>query len=221
MTVAPRARSIVLAVAGGSGSGKSTVVGEVVHRLGPERTAVLHHDAYYRDLGSLSPAERELVNFDHPDSLETDLLVEHLDRLLRGEEVTVPVYDFATHTRRPGPGIPLVPRPVLILDGVLVLADPRLRERADVRVFVDTDPEVRLVRRIRRDSIERGRTIASVLEQYERSVRPMHLELVEPSKRYADLLVGEGGQNRAAIEAIVASVEALLAVGARGELGAS
>ncbi len=214
MTPAARPRPLVVGVAGGSGSGKSTVVEELVRGLGPERTAVVHHDAYYRDLSSLDPVERQDVNFDHPDSLETELLVEHLGRLLAGEEVRVPVYDFRTHTREPGPGTPLAPRPVLILDGVLVLSEPRLRELVDLRVFVDTDPDVRLLRRIRRDLTERGRTIDSILDQYERAVRPMHLEFVEPSRRWADVLIGGGGHNRRAVDHLIARIESILAGGA-------
>ncbi len=214
MTVGPGGRPLVVGVAGGSGSGKSTVVRELISRMGAERVAVIHHDAYYRDLGSLSLRERRLVNFDHPDSLETELLVEHLDRLLQGERVGVPTYDFATHTRRPGAERILSPAPVVILDGMLVLADARLRERMDLRVFVETDADLRLVRRLRRDTLERGRTVSSVLDQYERTVRPMHQELVEPSKRFADLVVHGGGRNRADVERVAVAMESLLGRGA-------
>ncbi len=201
--------AVVLGIAGGSGSGKSTVVREVVRHLDPGVTTVIHHDAYYRDLSHLSPADRALVNFDHPDSLETDLLVTDLERLLAGARVQAPVYDFVVHTRRSETET-LEPRPVLILDGVLVLADRRLRDLMDLKVFVDAEADVRLVRRLRRDLIERGRSAGSVLDQYEATVRPMHMAYVEPSKRYADLLVAEGGHNHEAVAAVVARVKHLL-----------
>ncbi len=215
MSGRPRCRPVVVGVAGGSASGKSTVVLHLVRRIGGERAAVIHHDAYYRDLSGLSPAEREGVNYDRPDALETDLLVAHVERLRRGGSVTVPAYDFVTHTRRPGAGEPVAPKPVLIVEGMLVLAEPRLRALLDVGVWVDAAPDVRLARRLRRDVAERGRTVESVLDQYERSVRPMHLELVEPSRVLADLLVSGEGPDEAAVDAVVARVESLLAAAAR------
>lgn len=203
-------RPVLLGVAGGSGAGKSTVVREVRRILGPERTSVIHHDAYYRDLSHLSPAEREATNFDHPEALETELLVEHLRSLLDGQAVAVPAYDFSTHTRRED-AHQLRPRPVLLVDGILVLADARLRSLLDVSVFVDTDEETRLRRRMRRDTRDRGRTRESVLAQFNDSVRPMHQELVEPSKAHADVIIQEGGHNHEAIFRIVGHVRRLLA----------
>lgn len=203
-------RPVVLGVAGGSGSGKSTVVREVRRILGEAQASVLHHDAYYRDLAHLPFERRVDVNFDHPDSLETELMVEHIGRLLQGQAVDVPTYDFATHTRSARTER-MAPTPVLVLDGILVLADARLREAMDLKVFVDTDPDIRLLRRIRRDVVKRGRTADSVIAQYEATVRPMHLEFVEPSKRHADLVVPEGGYNRVAVDLVVNRIRALLA----------
>jgi uridine kinase len=200
-----------MGVAGGSGSGKSTVVFEVRRALPAGSTCVLHHDAYYRDLSHLSFHDRARVNFDHPDALETDLMAAHVRRLLSGDVADVPRYDFSTHTRARGRER-VHPTPVVVLDGILVLADARLRELMDLKVFVDTDADVRLVRRLRRDVDQRGRSAASVLDQYEATVRPMHLEFVEPSKRHADLVVPEGGFNRVAVDLLVARLRDLVAV---------
>lgn len=202
-------RPVVLGVAGGSGSGKSTVVREVRRILGRDSVVVLHHDAYYRDLSHVPAAQRATVNFDHPESLETELLVAHLAALLEGEAVEVPTYDFPTHTRC-AETERCLPRPVVLLDGILVLADARLRALMDLKVFVDTDADLRLIRRLRRDMRERGRSAESVIDRYERTVRPMHREFVEPSKRHADLLVPEGGYNRVAVELVVTKVRNLL-----------
>lgn len=202
-------RPFLAGVAGGTGSGKTTVVGALVEGLAPAPVSVIHHDAYYRDFGHLDADARDRINFDHPDALETSLLVEHLAALLEGEAVDVPVYDFTTHlrteeTRR------VDPTPVVIVDGILVLAEPDLRELLDLRVYVDTDPDIRFIRRLRRDLEERGRTLESVVEQYVTTVRPMHLEFVEPSKRWADLIVPEGGLNEAAVEMLVARLRQVL-----------
>lgn len=202
-------RPVVLGVAGGSGSGKSTVVREIRRILGEETTAVFQHDAYYRDLSHLLPAQRATVNFDHPESLDTGLLVEHVEALLEGNAVEIPTYDFPSHTRKPAT-TPRTPAPVVVLDGILVLADARLRALMDLRVFVDTDPDIRLIRRLRRDMRDRGRSAESVIAQYEETVRPMHREFVEPSKRHADLLVPEGGFNRMAVELVVTKLRNLL-----------
>ncbi|GMV06405.1 MAG: uridine kinase [Gemmatimonadota bacterium] len=202
-------RPVVLGVAGGSGSGKSTVVREVGRLLGEGVSTVLHHDAYYRDLAHLTPEERARVNFDHPDSLETGLMAEHVRALQDGLPVRVPTYDFTTHTRTTVTE-ELHPSVVLILDGILVLADARLRELMDLKVFVDTEADVRLLRRIRRDVVKRGRTADSVIAQYEATVRPMHLEFVEPSKRFADMVVPEGGYNQVAVDLVVSRIRGLL-----------
>jgi uridine kinase len=202
-------RPVVMGVAGGSGSGKSTVVREVSRALTRGTTSVLHHDSYYRDLEHLSFEERVRVNFDHPDALETELMVAHVAGLLKGVAAEVPTYDFSTHTRAPTV-VHMTPTPLVVLDGILVLADTRLRELMDVKVFVDTEADVRLMRRLRRDVEERGRTAASVLDQYEATVRPMHLEFVEPSKRHADLVVPEGGYNRVAVDLLVTKLRDLM-----------
>jgi uridine kinase len=211
---------IVVGVAGGSGSGKTTVVRQIVERLRPERVGVVHHDAYYRDFAHLSYEARSAINFDHPESLETELLEAHLEALLRGERVEVPVYDFTSHTRTQdtvGTG----PEDVIILDGILVLAEPRLRALMDIRIFVDTDPDLRFIRRLERDIRERGRSLDSVIGQYLGSVRPMHLDFVEPSKRWADVIIPDGGENRVAIDMVVTKLASVLRdrAGAGGRSG--
>jgi uridine kinase len=200
---------VVIGIAGGSGSGKSTVLRRIVEAFGPERIAMLDHDAYYRDLAHLSQEIRAGFNFDHPDALETELMVEHLDALLRGETIQKPTYDFVHHSRR-DQTVEVAPRPVVIIEGILVLAEAALVERMDIKIFVDTDDDIRLVRRIRRDIEERGRSIHAVLDQYERTVRPMYLEFVEPSKRRADVIIPRGGHNRVGIEMLLARIQTLL-----------
>ena len=202
--------SVVIGIAGGSGSGKTTVQKRVMEAFGPRRIALLDHDAYYRSLDHLEAEERARFNFDHPDALETPLMVEHLDALLAGEAIEKPTYDFTTHSRRHETE-PIQPRPVIVVEGILVLAEPGLRERMDIKLYVDAPDDVRLMRRIERDLHERGRSIDSVLSQYRRTVRPMHLEFVEPSKRHADVIIPRGGQNRVAIDMVLARVQTLLA----------
>lgn len=202
---------MILGVAGGSGSGKSTVVREVVRALGDDTASVLRHDWYYRDLAHLPLADRGGVNFDHPDSLETELLRSHLQQLLAGVAIQAPVYDFSSHTRASGT-VWVEPTRLIVLDGILVLAHAELREFMDLAVFVDTEPDVRLIRRIRRDTQNRGRTAESVVGQYEKTVRPMHLEFVEPSRRHADLTIHEGGHNRVAVELVITRARELLKV---------
>ncbi len=202
-------KPVVIGIAGGSGSGKTTVQRQIMDIFGSERIALLDHDAYYRDLSHLPFEERIAYNFDHPDALETELLVEHLDKLIAGQPVDKPVYNFTTHSREPYTQR-IEPRSVIILEGILILAEPALRERMDIKIFVDTPDDVRLMRRIRRDMEERGRTIHTILEQYERTVRPMHLEFVEPSKRYADIIIPRGGHNRVALDMVIARIASLL-----------
>ncbi|BBM68555.1 uridine kinase [Rhodothermus marinus] len=204
-----RGRPVVIGIAGGSGSGKTTVLRRIVEAFGPDRIAVLEHDAYYRDLSHLPFEARTQVNFDHPDALETSLLRAHLEALLAGRPVEKPVYNFTTHTREPYT-VRVEPRPVIIVEGILVLAEPELRELMDIKLYVDAPDDVRLIRRIRRDLQERGRSIESILEQYERTVRPMHLEFVEPSKRLADVIIPGGGYNQVAIDMVLARIAALL-----------
>ncbi len=180
----------VLGIAGGSGSGKTTTARSVVRALPEGSVVLIEHDAYYRDRSGLSPHERELVNFDHPDALETELFATHLAALKAGRAVEVPIYDFATHTRRPETRT-VFPTPIIVLEGILLFADTRLRGLLDLRVFIDTESDLRLLRRVRRDLAERGRTVDAVLEQYLRTVRPMHQQFVESTRRYADLVVPE------------------------------
>lgn len=205
----PHATPLVIGIAGGSGSGKTTLAQLILRRVGEDRIAYLPHDAYYKDLSDLPPNQRMAVNFDHPDSLDTELLTRHVEQLRRYQPVDLPVYDFKTHTRTTQTHR-VEPRGVIMVEGILIFADPALRKILDVKIFVDTDPDIRLIRRLERDIRERGRTTDMVVKQYLSTVRPMHLEFVEPSKRYADVIVPEGGMNEVAMEMVVARLEALL-----------
>ncbi len=201
---------IVIGIAGGTGSGKSTVLDQLLRRFGTAVMAVLEHDMYYHDLGEAPPAERTRFNFDHPDALDTPLLRAHLDRLIAGQPIEKPVYDFASH-RRLAATTTVFPRPVILVEGILVLAEPLLRERMDVKLFVDTADDIRLTRRLRRDLVDRGRDVESVLHQYVHTVRPMHLEFVEPSRQHADLIIPRGGHNQVAIDVVMAYIATCLA----------
>ena len=200
---------LVIGIAGGSGSGKTTVAQEILQRVGPGRIAYIQHDSYYKELTGLPPAQRAEVNFDHPNSLETELLICHIEKLKNGEAIAVPIYDFSKHSRT-DKTFTVNPRGVIVVEGILIFADAVLRKLFDVKIFVDTDADVRLMRRLQRDITERGRTVESVIKQYQSTVRPMHLEFVEPSKRYADVIIPEGGFNTAALDMVVASIESLL-----------
>ncbi|MFN8405500.1 MAG: uridine kinase, partial [Anaerolineales bacterium] len=188
---------LVIGIAGGSGSGKTTVAQTILSRVGRERIAFLQHDSYYKDLSGLPPVQRAEINFDHPDSLESDLLIQHIASLRDGRPVQVPIYDFATD-RRTGKTFTVEPCRVILVEGILIFVEPELRKMFDVKIFVDTDADLRFIRRLERDITERGRTTESVIKQYQSTVRPMHLEFVEPSKRYADVIIPEGGFNTAA-----------------------
>lgn len=203
-------KPVLIGIAGGTGSGKTTVARAVYDRVGPDRIVWIAHDSYYREFGGLPMEQRELINFDHPDSLETSLLVSDLDKLIGGEPIRIPKYDFTTHSRLPETEL-IEPKRVILVEGILVLAEPEIRERLDIRLFVDTPADIRLMRRLTRDIRDRGRTLDSVVEQYSTHVRPMHEEFVEPSKRHADLIIPEGGENRVALDAIIGRVEQLLA----------
>ncbi|MCE9571879.1 MAG: uridine kinase [Deltaproteobacteria bacterium] len=195
-------RPLIIGIAGGTGSGKTTVAAKLAAAIPDGRCAVIDHDAYYRDQSGLSQEEREQLNYDHPSSLESALLATHLAELRAGRAVDVPRYDYATHTRRRD-SRRVAPAPVIIVEGILVFVEASLREQMDIKLFVDTDADIRLMRRIRRDLEQRGRTFASVRDQYYATVRPMHLEFVEPSKRHADLILPEGGDNKVAIDLIL------------------
>src|SRR5688572_2024555 len=202
---------VFIGIAGGTGSGKTTVARSIQDRVGTDRIEWISHDAYYRDFSGLDPESRHAINFDHPESLETELLVAHLDALANKQPVEVPLYDFATHMRQKKTRT-VSPRRVIIVEGILVLAEVPLRKRIDIKLFVDTPPDIRFVRRLLRDVQHRGRSVESVVHQYLTNVRPMHEEFVEPSKRYADLIIPEGGENQVALDAIIARVERLVSV---------
>lgn len=200
---------IIIGVAGGTGSGKTTVANSILDRVGRDRMAHIQHDSYYRDLSQLPPEERARINYDHPDSLETDLLIEHLKQLRNWQPVDVPIYDFSIHNRSDRT-LHIDPCHVILVDGILIFAEKTLRQIFDIKIFVDTDADIRFIRRLERDIAERGRTTRSVIDQYMTTVRPMHLEFVEPSKRYADVIIPEGGFNTVALDMIVARIEAML-----------
>ncbi len=203
------ASPLVIGIAGGTGSGKTTVANVILKRVGAHRIAYVPHDAYYRSFADLPEAQRDSNNWDHPNSFETDLMIEHLKVLKAGQRVELPVYDFTTYART-ARTVPVEPQPIVIVEGILIFADPVLRDLFDVKIFVDTDPDIRLIRRLQRDIAERGRTAESVIHQYLSTVRPMHLEFVEPSKRYADVIIPEGGYNEVAIDMVVARIADML-----------
>lgn len=205
----PNETPIVIGIAGGSGSGKTTVANVILERVGADRIAFLPHDAYYRDLRDLPHTQHDQVNFDHPSVLETELLIEHLHRLKQWQPINLPVYDFTTDTRTTQVK-PVMPKRVIIVEGILIFGEPELRKLFDVKIFVDTDADLRFIRRLQRDITERGRTTENVIQQYLKTVRPMHLEFVEPSKRYADIIIPEGGKNQVAMDMVIARIEALL-----------
>jgi uridine kinase len=199
---------LVIGVAGGSGSGKTTVVRRIVQALDSSGVTVLEHDRYYRDRNDLRLEERALLNYDHPDSLETDLMVRHVNELRAGRSIEAPIYDFARHARVPATES-IAPSRALIVEGILIYTDAALRTLMDVKVFVDTDDDTRFIRRLQRDTTERGRTMQSVIDQYLSTVKPMHLEFVEPSKRYADVIIPQGGHNAVAIDMLLTLIRGL------------
>ena len=199
-------KPIVFAVAGGTASGKTTVANKILETVGTSKIAYLPHDAYYRDLAHLSLEERVKVNFDHPDSLETKLMIKHIKQLLKFQTVHVPVYDFTHHTRT-AETIPVEPAPIILVDGILIFTKRKLRELMDIKVFVDTDSDIRFIRRLKRDIEERGRDVNSVINQYLETVRPMHMKFVEPSKRFADVIIPHGGMNKVAMNMVVSTLQ--------------
>lgn len=210
---------IIIGIGGGTGSGKTTVAKEVRKHFPEESVVMLHHDSYYLDRSHLSVRERERINYDHPDSFDNDLLISHMTELRAGRTVEKPIYDFETHTRL-SESITVRPARIVLLEGILVLAEVRLRELMDIKLYVDTDADERFIRRLKRDMVERGRTTDQVIEQYLSTVRPMHLQFVEPSKRYADVIIPEGGLNLVAVDLIVTKVRHFLTEHEGGEGGA-
>lgn len=201
-------RPVTIAVAGGTGSGKTTISQAILGRVGSQNIAYLPHDLYYKDIADI-PLEENIRNFDHPDALDTHILIANVLQLQHGEATEIPVYDFRDHRRKPETNR-VEPQPIILVEGILILAEPELRQLFDVRIYVDTDADVRFIRRLKRDIAERGRTTESVIEQYLKTVRPMHLEFVEPSKRYADVIIPEGGFNTVAIDMVADRIRTML-----------
>lgn len=200
--MAAQPKPLVMGIAGGTGSGKTTVAEKIIAGLPDGSAVIIDHDSYYRDLRDMPIEERQLLNYDHPDALDNELLIKHLDQVRAGKPIDVPIYDFVQHarsskTRR------VEPAPVIVVEGILVFVDPEIRKRLDVKIFVDTDADIRVFRRVRRDMEQRGRTFQQIREQYYKSVRPMHLQFVEPSKRWADLIIPEGGNNYIALDMVI------------------
>jgi uridine kinase len=202
-------QAMVVGIAGGSGSGKTTLADLIIKSMGDDKIAYIPHDAYYRDQNHLPFEVRVKVNYDHPDSLETDLMIRQISQLLEGRAIEMPVYDFTTHSRK-DETIRVEPKPVILVEGILIFTEKATRDLFDAKIYVDTDPDIRFIRRLTRDVEERGRTVTSVVDQYLRTVRPMHLEFVEASKRYADIIVPEGGLNLVALDMVIARLQALL-----------
>jgi uridine kinase len=200
---------LVIGIAGGSGSGKTTVTNKILDSLDRSRVVVIQHDSYYRDLGTYGGATPAEINFDHPDSLETDLLIRHIQDLRAGKPIEEPIYNFTTH-RRLEPTRRLDAKEIIIIDGILIFVDQRLRDLMDIKIFVDTDADERLIRRIRRDIMERGRSVESVMLQYMQTVKPMHLQFVEPSKHWADIIIPRGAENAVAVDMVVTKIAMML-----------
>jgi uridine kinase len=197
---------LIIGIAGGSGCGKSTVVKQIIKKLPKDSVTVIPQDSYYKDNGHLSPEDRAKINFDHPSSIEFNLLVKHLDSLKEGETIGMPIYSYLTCARAKET-IPVQPKEVVIVEGILIMSNPRIRERMDIKVFVDADADDRLMRIIRRDIEERGRSFSQVLDHYEKYVKPMHLQFIEPTKRYADIIVPQGGANHVAIDILTSRIK--------------
>jgi uridine kinase len=202
-------RRILIGIAGGSGSGKTLVARTIVRELGSSRVVIIDQDSYYKDLDDIPFRDREARNFDHPDAFDNELLKRHIRELLAGRDIEQPIYDYAEHRRSPETRH-IGDHVVVVLEGILIFVDPELRALMDIKLFIDADPDVRFIRRLRRDLVERGRSVDSIIRQYEESVRPMHMQFVEPSKRYADLIVPEGGHNKVAIDLVKTKIRELL-----------
>jgi uridine kinase len=202
--------SMIIGICGGTGSGKTTVAQKIIASIGEANVAYLQQDSYYRNVGDMPLDVRHQVNFDHPDAFDNDLLLNHLESLRAGESIERPVYDFVTHARKPDTLL-ITPLPVIIIEGILIFFDARMRRLMDIKIFVDCDADIRFIRRLKRDLRERGRSVESVIEQYLTTVRPMHLQFVEPSMRYADIILPEGGFNEAGIDLITGKIRSVLA----------
>lgn len=202
-------KPVTIGVAGGTGSGKTTISNALLTRVGEQNIAYLPHDNYYKDLNAIPLDERNLPNFDHPDALDTPLMIENIKQLQQGEAAEIPIYDFVNDQRLPQRKH-VAPQPIILVEGILIFGEPALRNLFDVRIFVDTDSDLRFIRRLQRDIAERGRTVESVIDQYLRTVRPMHIEFVEPSKRYADVIIPEGGFNTVAIDMVADRIRTML-----------
>jgi uridine kinase len=207
---------MIIGISGGTGSGKTTVAQKIIDSVGAENVVYLQHDAYYRNLGDMPLDLRHKVNFDHPDAFDTELLINHIEALGAGESIEQPIYDYVTHSRKTET-IHVVPRPVILVEGILVFVNSDMRRLMDMKIFVDCDADIRFIRRLDRDVHERGRSVESIISQYTTTVRPMHLQFVEPSKRYADIIIPEGGHNEIGIDLIIGKVRSIL--GQMGEDG--
>lgn len=200
---------MIIGICGGTGSGKTTVAQRILEDVSAEHTIYLQQDSYYRNLGDMPIELRHQINFDHPEALDNDLFINHIKALRAGEPIDIPVYDFTMHIRR-NETIRVEPKPILIIEGILIFVDATLRELMDIKIFVDTDPDLRFIRRLQRDVTERGRSVESVINQYLETVRPMHHQFVDPSKRYADVIIPEGGYNQVSIDLIAGKIRAQL-----------
>jgi len=201
---------MIIGITGGTGSGKTTVAQKIINSVGDGNVVYLQQDSYYRNLGDMPIDLRHKVNFDHPDAFDTDLMMNHLEALRAGESIAQPIYDYATHSRK-SETIHVEPRPVIICEGILVLCNAQMRALMDLKIFVDADADIRFIRRLDRDVHERGRSVESIIAQYTTTVRPMHLQFVEPSKRYADIIIPEGGHNDVGIDLITGKIKSILA----------
>lgn len=209
---------MIIGICGGTGSGKTTVAKSIVQSVSESDVIFIQQDSYYRDLKDMPLDGRQLANFDHPDSLDNDLLIHHLKRLKAGQSAELPIYDFRTHSRK-NETRHVEPKPIVIIEGILIFAEPKILEQLDIKVFVDTPDDIRFIRRLERDISERGRTVESVIEQYTMTVRPMHLQFVEPTKRYANVIIPEGGHNQVGIELICGRIRDQLAKAVANEYG--
>lgn len=196
---------MIIGICGGTGSGKTTIAKKIIETVGKEKVVLIEQDSYYRNLADMPLDERHQANFDHPDSIDSEMLANHLKRLKLGQPIDMPIYDFKTHTRSPKTER-VEPKPVVIVEGILIFAEPKILELLDVKIYVDTPDDIRFIRRLQRDITERGRTVESVIEQYLKTVRPMHFEFVEPSKRFADIIIPEGGNTEIGIEFICSKI---------------